>query len=532
MYWSNAFINLQVNPRTVSSLSETQVSNLFKTSLNKWTSAGADVSYGYNQSSSNPAEAGYDDTSRLFFSSQSAGGLSPGVIAVTQVTYYLDNGEIIEADLIFNDQHFEFTANLGDTGTSAGSKTKIYLPDVATHEIGHAFGLDHSTNNFSTMIYTAFSGQHQLTNDDNVAINTLYPRPGSSASKGSISGSAQGLNGGMFGTHIVAVNLANGEIAGSTLANSDGSFVITDIPAGDYTVYAEAFRTSTSTISSYWSRINHRFCGGSRFRTTFYHDCSDTSGLATTINVRSGNSTNIGTISPSCSAISNENGSPTSAATARAVDGRGGAYYGNLPSGRTHFYKLESFAGNLNVRAASFSLYSPIDVNVVITNSVGAVVGTFTNDIENPRSGGYINYDSAANASGLPLDTYYVQVTANSVVSSSLYPAGYDLRKDNSFYLLSIGANNSYGVASITDMSSCRSINNTVQNEFTIEFSGERSSGNGSQFSSQDDGAGCGMIARDDEPPFYNNSILTILVLSLLIKLFFSLPLAIDPRSR
>lgn len=517
LYWSGANIPLYLNPTNSSGLSSGQINTMISGAFQSWVNTGAHVSFNVNSSNGNTPSTGQDFTSRVYFSSNSSAKLDWGVIALTQVFYYTNSGQIVEADLAFNDDNFHFTANPGDTGTGSN----IYLQDVATHEAGHAYGLDHSTVNRSTLVYRAFSGQYTLGEDDQTAINTIY----SGNNSGGITGTVRGTQGGMFGVHVLAINSSTGKVQAGTLAEPNGSFRIGNLPSGNYVVEMEPFYPSTSTISYYYTNVDHRFCGGSKFARSFYGSCGN-AGAATLVSVGAGD-TNIATLAPSCSAMGNPAGNPASIASARSINTSGGAYYGTLSNSAVHYYKISNFSGDLNVRAMSYSLFSPLDPKVEILSSTGAAIAgaTSADNVENPMPGGKINYDSLATATGLPSADYIIKVTGGAFsIGGNNFPAGSEYVDARGFYLLLVGANGSYGTPSITDMSSCLSVNNAVQ---AANSSGPPPS----KQSTPTKEGGCGSLSLPSDggdgggggPPLYSTSIFMILVTAFASRLFASL---------
>jgi len=104
-------------------------------------------------------------------------------------------GQILKADIIFNPS-VQFTTDTGGVGED--------LQTVATHEIGHFFGLDHSAVIRSVMFPYA-SDLTTLSYDDVAGISTLYTKGTPDFAAGSISGRVHFSSGAaVFGAHVFA----------------------------------------------------------------------------------------------------------------------------------------------------------------------------------------------------------------------------------------------------------------------------------------------------------------------------------------
>jgi len=188
-----------------------------------------------------------DDNINLVTTNTLASDFSPGVLALTGVSVYSSPGfdpafqrnidfagQIAEADIYFNPS-VNFTTN---TTATAGL---IDLQSVATHEIGHFLGLDHSPLMSATMFWSVTSGvifPRTISTDDMAAVSLLYPSA-SFGTKGRISGVVRTTaNAPVFGAVVVAVD-SKGTPAASTVTDPSGTYTIEGLDAGSYSVYAE-----------------------------------------------------------------------------------------------------------------------------------------------------------------------------------------------------------------------------------------------------------------------------------------------------
>jgi hypothetical protein len=460
--WISPNINIRANPVNSSGLTLVQVSSMLNASYAAWNVPGTRVHVSFSQSSGNPTDSAEDGINAAYFSSNSSESLDWGVVALTQVFYDVSSGQIREADTAFNDNQFVFTANPGDTGKVAGGRTKIYLQDVATHEAGHLLGLDHSLVNLGTMIYTAFSGQYSLSQDETNAIHTVYPN---NTAGGSLAGSIDGTEGGIFGAHVVAVNLLTGQVEAGALSNSDGSFRLGNVPAGKYAVMMEPFGNQISSVSSYYGKVDHRFCSGDLFRRRFYSSC-DSQGGVSVMDVSDGTSVGLGTLAPSCSQMGNPGDTPASIGAAKVISSAGGASFGTMNPGDTHYYVVRQVSGALSARAMSFSLFSPIDVKIEITDMSGNPLpeSTSVDNVAAPGPGGVTNYDSIATANVTTGDFLLKISSSPNRIPPPSYSNGYELEDEAGHYLVALSVNGDIAPTGESDMSSCVSVPNVAQN--------------------------------------------------------------------
>ncbi len=148
-------------------------------------------------------------------------------------------GQLLDADILFN------TSKNFSTDAGTGS---LELQTVATHEIGHFFGLAHSAVVRAVMYPFAPDHETTLGYDDVAAIAVNYGKTAPDVTTSTIAGTVR-LNGSaVFGAHVfadsttgdepfAAFNIRKTPIGAVTLP--DGTYVIHGVPAGSYTVTAE-----------------------------------------------------------------------------------------------------------------------------------------------------------------------------------------------------------------------------------------------------------------------------------------------------
>ncbi len=143
-------------------------------------------------------------------------------------------GQVIDADIMFNP---DVSFSLSSTTPS----DRFDLESVATHEVGHLLGLDHSNILSSAMFPTILAGisfPRTIGLDDRIGLSSIYP-DASFLSLGSISGIVRTTaNAAVFGAMVVALD-PNGQAAASAVTDPAGLFTIQGLSPGNYTVYAE-----------------------------------------------------------------------------------------------------------------------------------------------------------------------------------------------------------------------------------------------------------------------------------------------------
>jgi hypothetical protein len=158
-----------------------------------------------------------------------------------------NNGVITNANIFFNQSQVFTTVSANASGTEQDMQT------VATHELGHFFGMDHSGVVGAIMFPVAPTVETQLSDDDVAGITSIYPASSDGGTPVCPSGMARisghvTLGGtAVFGAHVYGEPIGasagfGGNIRRSpigTLTLPDGSYQIACMPTGTYVVVAE-----------------------------------------------------------------------------------------------------------------------------------------------------------------------------------------------------------------------------------------------------------------------------------------------------
>lgn len=444
MRWARPVkLNLVGNPSNLSGLTPQDFLSAVVKSLQRWKYGSSEqITFDYWQGtdpSEFPTTGELDGVSTLSFASIS--GLSPQlssrVLGLTQVWYNSDTGEILEADIALNDRDYIFTLDPRD---SSRSGNRVYIQNVITHELGHAYGLSHSGNLQASMLFTETREQAHLSCDDQAGIHALYPPPGRSET-GTLQGHIQAPNAeAVFGAHVVAISERRGVAVASSLTDPEGNFTIDALEPDSYLIYAEPFYAGSAALPTFYSKIDFRFCpNGKAFHRSFLfnHATGGKPGMATgqlkSTPVHSGLISDVGTLSVECESVQNSSdrllldGTKLNPGSFGKVD-----RFGQLPD--FQLYRLNAISGFLDVHALAYSLYSPLRVSLSLLSTEGATVAS---EIQNPiyrGDSGYINYDSSLTAQDLPFGDYWLKVAGERLLPGS-YPASGSLDRVPFFIL-------------------------------------------------------------------------------------------------
>jgi hypothetical protein len=187
-----------------------------------------------------------------------------------------NNGVITNANIFFN-QSQVFT-----TVSANASDTEQDMQTVATHEVGHFFGMDHSGVVGAIMFPIAPTVETALSDDDVAGITSVYPAssdggtPGCPSGTARISGHVTLSGAAVFGAHVYAEPVSGTGFGApsrrtpiGTLTLPDGSYQIACMPPASYVVVAEPLDGPVVNTDVSWAGSNGAFPSKSTVQTNF-----------------------------------------------------------------------------------------------------------------------------------------------------------------------------------------------------------------------------------------------------------------------
>lgn len=266
--WPNANLTWNLNttiPGPPKVDNPSQVPMVLLTAFNSWSGSQATlngqvigaltVTRGADQLVNDPINT--DCLNVVSFSPSSAVNFPTGAVAFTEVsTVFADQSQpgppfsfnvcgmnistnfsaiLVDADIEFNTHSLNFSTA---TPPASGS---FSIQAVATHEFGHALGLDHTGIAHAVMYpfgdTTSTDQTTSLATDDIVGMAFLYPKqPDFNNATGAISGKITLNSSGIFASHVVAVDTTTGLAVMDGLTNPDGTYILDGVPPGTYNV--------------------------------------------------------------------------------------------------------------------------------------------------------------------------------------------------------------------------------------------------------------------------------------------------------
>ncbi len=139
---------------------------------------------------------------------------------------------LIDTDIVFNPKEQLSTVQ----PTPAND---FDVQTIATHEVGHLLGLDHSGIAAAVMFPygdTGHSGSTTLSMDDVAGISFIYPSSNFSRATGTLSGTVTQSGKGIFAAQVVAIDNSTGNVAMDGLTDTNGKYNLVGLPPGSYQV--------------------------------------------------------------------------------------------------------------------------------------------------------------------------------------------------------------------------------------------------------------------------------------------------------
>lgn len=256
--WSEANFPVRyfVNERTPLDFSLRDAIDGVRASFQTWEDVEtADVTFEFAGTTSAESFEFFDGQSTLGFRSDPELEGS-GVLGATLQVINVFSGEIVEADIFFSN-FFVWSVD------PEGDPNAFDFVSVATHEIGHFVGLDHSHVGFaeslrfsrrpvsgSAIMYPFSFGRgtvegRTLTVDDETGLSVLYPTAEFERTTGSLSGRVTKNGAGVAFAHVVAFN----PFAGTTIgifADESGNYTIGGLSPGPHVVRVNPISDPTS----------------------------------------------------------------------------------------------------------------------------------------------------------------------------------------------------------------------------------------------------------------------------------------------
>jgi hypothetical protein len=235
LYWSDPTdISVVINKTGSDNISGDGHFTALRNAISAWNSVdGTTAKLIEDTSPSEQASTNWASDSRhlLLFDENNSSGYFPGssgIVAVTPLTFYT-YGRIIDADVLFNGKSYQFTTE--------GTAWRFDVQDVATHELGHLLGLDHSGCVGASMypyVDQSVILHRSLSLDDIHGLQDMYPAGTFSRIKGTLT---RASNSSPVRGAWVGARDANGRVVGAILSNALGQFTLPSLTPGTYTVY-------------------------------------------------------------------------------------------------------------------------------------------------------------------------------------------------------------------------------------------------------------------------------------------------------
>ncbi len=171
-----------------------------------------------------------------------------GALAITDIIFNPADGTVFDTDILFNPT---------DTFSTTLAPGTYDIQAIATHELGHALGANHSGILGAVMYQTTRTGntaERTLSTDDIAFDAATYPSS-SGARYGTLAGSVSAGGPPLRGALITAVDPASGVTVGALSDFSTGQYSM-KAPPGSYVMYAEPLSGQVKPGNLYISSLS------------------------------------------------------------------------------------------------------------------------------------------------------------------------------------------------------------------------------------------------------------------------------------
>jgi hypothetical protein len=168
--WTSLPMKFNIHQAVPPGISSTAYLNAIRAAYKTWSDVSCSYYAASDQGTVNLPWGDHNDfVNSNVFTSGWPSNYSQQALGITWTQYYSNSGKITDADTHYNPSY---------QWDTTGSPYKVDVQAVATHEIGHQLGLDHSQYQDATMFYATGQGdtsQRSLHSDDIAGICYLYP---------------------------------------------------------------------------------------------------------------------------------------------------------------------------------------------------------------------------------------------------------------------------------------------------------------------------------------------------------------------
>jgi hypothetical protein len=176
-HWANTAgqpITYRIDPAATADITDGSAITAVNAAFQTWQSVSCTYLSFTSGMWMDPKVVGNDGVNRVFWKTAMDGWTeSQATIALTYTFFRTTDNVITDADITINNVNWSFTTDPSKVGM--GTPAKVDVQSVVVHEVGHFFGLDHSTDPTAVMYGTNNQPiKRMLAEDDIEAICSLY----------------------------------------------------------------------------------------------------------------------------------------------------------------------------------------------------------------------------------------------------------------------------------------------------------------------------------------------------------------------